>query len=80
MTVGAAVGVGASVWAQRKLKVAAARYRPSGVAGSAAARARTWPAHVRAALDEGRTTMRTREAELRRGMQGTPQPEAGRWG
>ena len=55
---GAAVGFGGSVWLQRKVRTAAERLRPSGVAGAAAARARD-------ALEEGRTAMRDREAELR---------------
>jgi hypothetical protein len=67
--VGAAVGIGASVWAQRKAKLVSARYRPSGLAGTAADRARTWPGEVRAALQEGRSTMREREAELRQGLE-----------
>jgi hypothetical protein len=71
MGAGAALGVGASVWAQYKLKAAAAKYRPAGLAGSAVGKARTWPAEVRAAIDEGRTTMRQREAELRHGLQRT---------
>ena len=64
---GTALGIGASVWAQRKLKAAAARYRPAGLAGTALDKARSWPAHVRAAFDEGRSTMREREAALRQG-------------
>jgi hypothetical protein len=55
---GAAVGFGGAVWAQRKLRTAANRYRPVEVAGAAAARARD-------ALEEGRAAMREREAELR---------------
>jgi hypothetical protein len=58
LTAGAAVGFGGSFWLQRKLKVAAGRYRPVGMAGAAAVRARD-------ALEEGRTAMREREAELR---------------
>ena len=69
---GAALGIGASVWAQRKMKAAAARYKPAGLAGNARDRARAWPTHVRAAFDEGRTTMREREAELRRQVEQTP--------
>jgi hypothetical protein len=65
---GAALGFGASVWAQHKLKAVAARYRPAGVAGNAVNKARSWPSHVRAAVDEGRSTMRAREAELRLGL------------
>ncbi len=66
---GAALGIGASVWAQRKVKVVAARYRPTGMAGTAVDKARTWPGEVRAALQEGRSTMREREAELRHGLE-----------
>jgi hypothetical protein len=66
---GAALGVGASVWAQRKVKAAAARYHPAGLAGSAVDRARAWPSRVRAAYDEGRSTMREREAALRQELE-----------
>jgi hypothetical protein len=65
---GAALGAGATVWAHRKVKVAVARYRPAGLAGSAVDKALAWPAEVRAAIDEGRSTMRQREAELRHGL------------
>jgi hypothetical protein len=58
ITTGAAVGFGASVWLQRKIKVAAEQYRPVAVAGAAATRARD-------AFLEGRTAMRRREEELR---------------
>lgn len=58
---GMAAGAAASVWSQRKAKDLAARYRPAGVAGAAFERAR-------AAVEEGRRTMRQREAELRAGM------------
>jgi hypothetical protein len=68
MAAGAALGFGASVWVQRKLKAAAAKYRPAGLAGTAVEKARAWPGEVRAAIDEGRTTMRQREAELRGGL------------
>jgi hypothetical protein len=71
---GAALGIGASVWAQRKMKAAAARYKPAGLAGNALDRARGWPTHVRAAFDDGRTTMREREAELRRQVEQTSAP------
>ena len=71
---GAALGIGASVWAQRKMKAAAARYKPAGLAGNALDRARAWPTHVRAAFDDGRTTMREREAELRRQVEQTSAP------
>ena len=62
LTAGAALGVGGSVWLQKRLKAAATRYRPAGVAGAAAARARD-------ALSEGRTAMKEREAQLRTGSE-----------
>jgi hypothetical protein len=68
MGAGVALGFGASVWVQRKVKTAAAKYRPAGLAGTAVEKARAWPGEVRAAFDEGRTTMRQREAELRVGL------------
>ena len=71
---GAALGVGATVWTQRKIKVAAAKYRPSGLAGTAVDKARSWPGEMRAAIDEGRTTMRLREAELRHGLEQASRP------
>jgi hypothetical protein len=74
LAAGAALGFGASVWAQHKLKAAAARYRPAGVAGNAVNKARSWPSHLRVALEEGRSTMRAREAELRDGLVRPPTP------
>jgi hypothetical protein len=67
LTAGAAMGIGGSVWLQRRLKDAATRYRPVGMAGAAAARAR-------AAIEEGRTAMKEREAELRAGRRGSARP------
>ena len=58
LVTGAAVGFGGSVWLQRKVRTAAERWRPAGVAGAAANRAKD-------AVQEGRTAMRAREAELR---------------
>lgn len=64
LTTGVAVGFGGTVWLQRKMKAAAGRYGPAGVAAAAATRARD-------ALEEGRAAMREREAELR-GSAGRP--------
>jgi hypothetical protein len=66
---GAALGVGATVWAHRKIRTTATRYRPGGLAATAAGKARALPADVRAALHEGRSAMRQREAELRYGLE-----------
>ncbi len=67
MTTGAAMGFGGALWLQRKVKTAANRYRPVGVAGAAAARAKD-------ALQEGRAAMKEREAELRGSAGGRPAP------
>ena len=58
LTAGAAFGFGGALWLQRKVKTAADRYRPVGLAGAAAGRAKD-------ALEEGRRAMQEREAELR---------------
>jgi len=71
---GVAFGAAASLWTERKVKMAAAKYRPSGLAGTAVEKARSWPSEVRAALDEGRRTMREREAELRQDLDRVPKP------
>ena len=55
---GAAAGVSGSIYAKRKAREAAARYRPVGVAKSAMDR-------VADAIREGRAAMVAREAELR---------------
>jgi hypothetical protein len=70
MGAGMALGVGTSLWAQRKLKLVMARYSPSGVGGMAVTKAKDWPGQARAALREGRVAMREREAELRAGSSG----------
>ena len=74
MITGLAVGAGASLWAERKAKALAARYRPSGLAGSATNRARGLPSDVAAAWREGRQAMREREAELRAEAGATVRP------
>ncbi len=69
---GVALGAGVTVWAQRKVRGLMARYRPARLAGGAVDKALGWPSEVRAALDEGRTTMRQREAELRGDLVAAP--------
>jgi hypothetical protein len=86
LAAGAAVGFGASLWTQRKVKAVAARYHPSGLADKAIGKARSWPGEVLAALREGRATMHERETELRQDLQrragqqapGAPDNGAGR--
>jgi hypothetical protein len=67
LAAGLVVGVGGSMWVERKVRSVASRYTPAGIAGTATARARGIPSDVRAAIAEGRAAMRAREAELRSG-------------
>ena len=62
---GAVSGAAGSVYARRKARVMAARYRPVAIARGASVRARDRAAELGAALQEGRAAMREREAELR---------------
>jgi hypothetical protein len=65
MGAGLAVGIGSSLWAQRKVKSVMARYTPAGLGGGAVNRVKVLPGEVKAALREGRSAMQDREAELR---------------
>ena len=56
--VGFALGLGSSWAIMRRLRRAAQRYVPAEVANR-------WSGTVRAAVDEGRSAMRDREAELK---------------
>lgn len=66
-TTGVATGAGGMVWANRRMKATLARYAPDRLGVDAAARVRQVGGDVRAAIAEGRTAMREREAELRAG-------------
>lgn len=70
LLMGMGVGAGASVWAQRRVKLWLRSYTPPEVAARAARRstevAGRRAGEVRTALAEGREAMRQREAELRR--------------
>jgi hypothetical protein len=70
MSIGAAVGLGGSVWAQRRVRRAVDRYLPEQVVSSAGQRARNLRSDVRDALTEGRLAMRDREEELRAQVEG----------
>ena len=74
---GAAVGFGGSVWAQRRVKRTVERYLPDRMGADVAQRARYLADDVRDALDEGREAMRVREEELRRqlGVVGPRRPD-----
>lgn len=62
---GAAAGLGGSLWAQRRLRRTVGRYLPERVGSELTRKARYLRDDVRDALDEGRSAMRTREHELR---------------
>ncbi len=74
---GAAVGLGSSVWAGRKVKRAANRFMPEQVQREVGDRARRIGRDVRAAATEGRTAMREREAELRADVDSSARRRAG---
>jgi hypothetical protein len=65
ISVGAALGAGGVLWAQRKIRGVSDRYGPAGIAGDAMERAISLPSNLRDAFAEGREAMRDREAELR---------------
>jgi hypothetical protein len=62
---GASVGFGGAVWVHRRFRRAAARYAPQHVAAEVTTNLRQIRHDVREALSEGRSAMRSREAELR---------------
>ena len=59
------IGCGSSLWVMRTVRRAVERLAPHRLTQDAVAGAKTAGAQLRAALDEGRTAMREREAELR---------------
>jgi hypothetical protein len=61
LVIGFALGLGSSWAVTRKLRRVASRYAPTEVADR-------WSGTVRAAVDEGRAAMRSREAELKAGL------------
>ncbi len=67
LTVGYGAGLGTSWYAARKVKAAARRYTPEGIGGRVTDTVGGISRDVRAAVSEGRSAMREREAELRRG-------------
>ncbi len=63
--IGAAAGVGGSLWARRTVRRSIERHLPDRVASEARARISGAAGEVRAAIGEGRVAMAEREAELR---------------
>ncbi|MDQ6783854.1 MAG: hypothetical protein M3063_10500 [Actinomycetota bacterium] len=74
LSMGAAVGFGGSIWAQRRVRRTVERCLPEHLGADVAQRARYLADDVLEALDEGRAAMRQREEELRRqlGVHGPP--------
>jgi hypothetical protein len=66
LAVGYGAGIGTSFYATRKVKAAARRYTPEGLGDRLSDTVTGISRDVRAAVTEGRTAMREREAELRR--------------
>ena len=73
-----AMGMGAAVWAQRRLKLWARTYTPPEVAARAAKRSTEMAGRkaneVRSAFAEGRQAMHQREAQLREQLDPTRYP------
>ena len=65
LSVGLAAGFGTSFWLMRTVRRTVERLTPQRLTQDAVAGARSLGAELRAALDEGRTAMHQREAELR---------------
>ena len=65
LSVGLTGGFGSSFWLMRTVRRTVERFTPQRLSQDAVAGARSVGAELKAALDEGRTAMRQREAELR---------------
>ncbi len=65
LTVGTLLGLGGSLWAQRRLRQQIERYKPEQVTQRAIATARGLLEDVRAAARQGREAQREREESLR---------------
>ena len=65
LTVGLTAGFGTSFWHMRTVRRTVERLTPQRLTQDAVAGARSVGAELKSALDEGRTAMRHREAELR---------------
>ena len=64
-TSGATAGFGGAVWVRRRIRRTVRRYAPEQRRADTAASVRRLGSGVRAAVAEGRSAMREREAELR---------------
>ena len=69
---GAVAGASGSVYARRKAKAAATKYRPVAIARNTAVRVKGRASDVVEAVRDGRTAMREREVELREQLDERP--------
>jgi hypothetical protein len=65
MFLGVGVGMGSSLWVQRRVKQVAARYTPERISNDMATSVRALGRDMRLSIQDGREAMRQREAELR---------------
>ena len=65
LSVGLTAGFGSSIWLMRTVRRTVERLTPQRLSQDAIAGARSFGAELKAAVEEGRTAMRQREAELR---------------
>ena len=68
LAVGMGLGFGLSLWLTRLVRSTIERYTPERVSADLAASARRLGEDLRAAVADGRTAMREREAELRESL------------
>jgi hypothetical protein len=73
MGIGVGLGVAATVWIIRTLRIRVLQSTPASVAADVGGQVRRLRADVRDAVDEGRLAMREREAELNERLAGVPQ-------
>ena len=72
LTVGYGAGIGTSFYAARKVKAAARRYTPPALGGRVTDSVTAIGRDVKAAVTEGRSAMKEREAELRSARAASP--------
>ncbi|OWY62896.1 hypothetical protein B7486_55975 [cyanobacterium TDX16] len=72
MLVGVVLGLGASIWMLRVLRIRVLESTPGGVVVQVGGSLRRLGADLRDAADEGRSAMQEREAELRLRLEGPP--------
>ena len=71
LCLGVGVGFSSSLWLQRRLREAVARYAPERVSADVTGAIKGLGADLRVAVADGREAMRERESELRADVEGT---------